>query len=1120
MLSTLGAAMRTVLRRIGTDWVIVGAVFITVLLSAVLLSAGPIYANAVTIGALQRTLEDAPVTDANLEVDLRVFPDYYESADRSARGTVERSLAATGAEVFAHIEADGYGIGEQTDDDRIDLASIEFFEGVESRATILAGKWPKDGAGSEAAINAPAASALGLEVGDAVKVVNRRDPALTETLAIVGVFQADNPGEPFWFDDELVAAGEMLASSFRTLGPFVVGRDTVLDRFTPVRANAEWRVLPRFEGLAVSEVDDLRTETANLTRALNEDLFDVIDPVASGSDAGFAVTTGLPLTLDEINRSLTVTRSSVLAVLVQLAILAGYALVLTAGLLTETRRGESVLARSRGSSPIQMVSVATLEAALIAIPVVVLAPLLATSLLQILNTLGPLAAVDLQISPQVTTEAYLLAAVAAATSMVALAWPVYRSAKRFGTSESRHRRQQSRWGPQRIGLDVALVAFAAVVFWQLYEIGPEVSARVRGQFGVDPLLVVAPALALLAGAIMALRVVPILARLAEWLASSGGATVSTLAAWQVARRPTRYARASLLLVMAVSIGFFAAAYATTWARSQVEQATYRVGADIRVTPNRAVGASLPALQLVSTQEASPGVSLSMPAVRLSGQLPGQGGFGQFVVLDAAVASDVVLLREDLGPDLEQLMATLVAARPSLGTLTIPGEAQSLEVEVEAIEEIPEENPECYFEPDSPVICFLGRVRLVVQDGSGLIHRLEGDFVPSNQGPSVVPFDLVTTLPNGQTATPTYPISLVNLEVQSFYPEVASRAVTLEIGDLRAVYEDGTTRIVTADQEWAEWETEVTAQSRAAFGASSSPPAASDTGGVTLQIETGSAFGVPPATFSLRPPGTTLPETYPVIVSSGFPEATLVGVGDTVRLPPLLVAEDRVVIAGAIDAFPTVDTDLGEFVIVDLPTYQMMGYVPGHPIRTGDEYWMSVDGDPEEALASVLAAPISSFTAESREVLTDLLTSDPVALGTIGALTIGFVAAAAFAAMGFAVSATVSARERLVEFALLRALGLSPRQLGTWLVLEQGVLVVVSLALGTFVGWLITSLLLPLITLTQDGSQAFPPVVVEYPWAAISVLELAVVVVLAAIVTIMTLTLRRVSLGSLLRLGED
>jgi ABC-type antimicrobial peptide transport system permease subunit len=131
-----------------------------------------------------------------------------------------------------------------------------------------------------------------------------------------------------------------------------------------------------------------------------------------------------------------------------------------------------------------------------------------------------------------------------------------------------------------------------------------------------------------------------------------------------------------------------------------------------------------------------------------------------------------------------------------------------------------------------------------------------------------------------------------------------------------------------------------------------------------------------------------------------------------------------------------------------------------------------------------------------------------------------VAAAVFATVGFAVSATVSARERLKEFALLRALGLSPKQLVSWLSLEQGVLVVLSLALGTLVGFVLTALVLPLVSLTQTGANTIPEVIILFPWEIVLKLELAVLAILGLTVLVMTALLRRIGLGSLLRLGDE
>jgi ABC-type antimicrobial peptide transport system permease subunit len=55
-----------------------------------------------------------------------------------------------------------------------------------------------------------------------------------------------------------------------------------------------------------------------------------------------------------------------------------------------------------------------------------------------------------------------------------------------------------------------------------------------------------------------------------------------------------------------------------------------------------------------------------------------------------------------------------------------------------------------------------------------------------------------------------------------------------------------------------------------------------------------------------------------------------------------------------------------------------------------------------------------------------LERDPVALGLVGALILGSLAAAACAAVGLIVGAIVSTRERRTETALLRALGMSRR----------------------------------------------------------------------------------------------
>jgi ABC-type antimicrobial peptide transport system permease subunit len=144
----------------------------------------------------------------------------------------------------------------------------------------------------------------------------------------------------------------------------------------------------------------------------------------------------------------------------------------------------------------------------------------------------------------------------------------------------------------------------------------------------------------------------------------------------------------------------------------------------------------------------------------------------------------------------------------------------------------------------------------------------------------------------------------------------------------------------------------------------------------------------------------------------------------------------------------------------------------------------------------------------------------VAVGIIGALAIGFVATGLFAIVGLTVSAAVSARQRRTEFALLRALGLSGRQLAGWLWLENGSLVLVSLLAGTGLGLLVAWLVLPFVTVTQQATAPVPPVIVHVPLDRIVLLDLVSALALGVGVIVIGSVLRRLGVGSILRMGED
>jgi hypothetical protein len=208
------------------------------------------------------------------------------------------------------------------------------------------------------------------------------------------------------------------------------------------------------------------------------------------------------------------------------------------------------------------------------------------------------------------------------------------------------------------------------------------------------------------------------------------------------------------------------------------------------------------------------------------------------------------------------------------------------------------------------------------------------------------------------------------------------------------------------------------------------------------------------------------------------------------------------------------------VLVDLPTYAAASWLADGTIVEPTEWWLDVDGPASAVSRRLAGAPFLSTEVVDRAARARALSTDPVALGISGALYIGFAAAAAFAVIGFAVSSAISAAERRTEFAVLRSVGLSRRQLSGALALEGGLTVALALAAGTALGVLLSWFVLPYVSLNGEGGRPFPAVVVHFPWTTAALLEGALLVALAVVIAVEIRLLGRVRLAPALRAGED
>jgi hypothetical protein len=154
-----------VLRRAASDLLIVAAAFVTILLAATILAAGPIYANAVAASGLERTLADAPARDSGLQVSARIPLDDLDRTSARVERTLKDAFGDASAPVYRSAVSDSYELPAARGREQGSLAVFAFYDDLPANADLVGGRWPSAGASTEAVLSVGAARSLGLARG-------------------------------------------------------------------------------------------------------------------------------------------------------------------------------------------------------------------------------------------------------------------------------------------------------------------------------------------------------------------------------------------------------------------------------------------------------------------------------------------------------------------------------------------------------------------------------------------------------------------------------------------------------------------------------------------------------------------------------------------------------------------------------------------------------------------------------------------------------------------------------------------------------------------------------------------------------------------------------------------
>jgi putative ABC transport system permease protein len=144
----------------------------------------------------------------------------------------------------------------------------------------------------------------------------------------------------------------------------------------------------------------------------------------------------------------------------------------------------------------------------------------------------------------------------------------------------------------------------------------------------------------------------------------------------------------------------------------------------------------------------------------------------------------------------------------------------------------------------------------------------------------------------------------------------------------------------------------------------------------------------------------------------------------------------------------------------------------------------------------------------------------MALGLRSVTLFGYLLTTALSLVGFATHFYLSARQKEVIYGVLRSIGMSPGQLYAVLVLEQVVLILAGLAIGTALGVVLNQITLPGLPITFGDRPPTPPFIARNDWGAVAQIYITLAAAFFISLGIATLLLWRTKLHQVLRVGEE
>jgi hypothetical protein len=917
-----------------------------------------------------------------------------------------------------------------------------------------------------------------LEVGD--RTVMRGFTSLADVFELVEVSGIARPLDPTASVWESTSPGGLVMVSQETFdawaGPFTV-EDPETDPwlrttrgFGRVQTGQTFTLNLDREAVALENVEELALGVTTFTRSVAQ-------------SEGIRTITQLPGLVEEFDVRSVVFGAPILAMLALIVAGALYFLIYMAALALEREASELSLLRMRGATAWQTTGLHLLQSLLIAVGAMIVAPIVARMMVSVTGRIPPMSTLTggeaLTVASGRSIVPFAVAGgVLTFVSMGLAILPIARrSVLELRAIASRPARQ-SVW--QRYHLDLFMVALAVVILFELRQQG--IVDVDSADLGLDPFSIAAPALFLVSGALLLLRLLPWILKGIGWLMTRTRGMTAALPGWHLGRNPIPYGRLALLVWLTTGFGAFALTYAATLDASYADRALYASGADARIA---AEGAAY--LEVPEDAIGSP-VFRGVGAPRLAAR------GAELLAVDPATFPMVVGWRSDFGAgSAEEAFGPDVLGAPADWGVELPAGVTSISTEGLLV-------PESWAEREVSGSQDPARLmaRLVDERGRFRVHAADRSFTDGGWSTVTIALSGITAL-NGPFD------DAESLVLQAVWVESDVRyGASVNSGQILI---DG----------WTALSAEGPQSIQAAINDGFTPHS-------NLHIEEVDGTTAADVYFSEIPNGIAIPDIADRAASSYWREGsvmqwTLTSANRGQPVPhlrqdpsrPLEFVIDEVsastaglgvgsealfgvesatiagVVTGVVDLVPTTGDNRLEGVLVTRldgllqrtsadPAWSLTGTIARSPLP--QELWIDTK-DPNEVLRVLLAdlgaAPDEVVTANG--VSADF-SSRPIQVGLVSILLIGTGAGVVLALAGVTGYVLIAVRRRYREMGVLRALGFRRRGVAGTFAFEQVVVLGVGAIIGVIAGIGLMRLMIPFLQLGEEAENLVPPAIMQ------------------------------------------